>query len=46
MNTREVIEEELAKLPEALQREVFDFARFLRIKDADERKTLRASVSE
>jgi len=36
MSTRELIEREVANLPEALQREVFDFARFLRMKDADE----------
>jgi hypothetical protein len=36
MSTRERIEKEVAKLPEALQREVFDFARFLRTKQAEE----------
>ena len=36
MSTRELIEKEVASLPEALQREVYDFARFLRVKDADE----------
>lgn len=30
MNTRELIEKEVACLPEPLQREVYDFARFLR----------------
>lgn len=37
MSTRELIEKEVANLPEQLQREVYDFARFLRVKDADER---------
>jgi len=32
MSTRELIERELDVLPEALQREVYDFARFLRLK--------------
>jgi len=36
MSTREMIEKEVASLPETLQREVYDFARFLRLKDADE----------
>jgi hypothetical protein len=36
MSTRELIEKEVAKLPEALQREVYDFARFLRLKDSDQ----------
>jgi hypothetical protein len=36
MSTRELIEKEVASLPEALQREVYDFACFLRTKDADE----------
>jgi hypothetical protein len=36
MNTRELIDKELANLPEPLQREVYDFARFLRLKDAEE----------
>lgn len=36
MSTREPIETEVAKLPETLQREVFDFARFLRLKNEDE----------
>lgn len=35
MSTRELIEQEVAKLPEALQREVYDFARFLRLKKAE-----------
>jgi hypothetical protein len=37
MSTREMIAKEVANLPEPLQREVYDFARFLRWKDADER---------
>lgn len=32
MSTRELIERELDVLPEPLQREVYDFARFLRLK--------------
>ncbi len=32
MSTRELIEQELDVLPELLQREVYDFARFLRLK--------------
>jgi hypothetical protein len=36
MSTRELIERELADLPEPLQREVYDFVRFLRQKSDDE----------
>jgi hypothetical protein len=36
MSTRELIENELAGLPESLQREVYDFARFLRPQTEDE----------
>ena len=36
MSTRELIEKEVAALPEPLQREVYDFARFLRFKKEDE----------
>jgi hypothetical protein len=36
MRTRELIERELDVLPEALQREVYDFARFLRMKSDSE----------
>ena len=32
MNTKELITKEVENLPEALQREVYDFARFLREK--------------
>ncbi len=32
MSTRELIEREVAAMPEPLQREVYDFARFLRQK--------------
>lgn len=32
MSTRELIETEIAKLPEPLQREVYDFIRFLKLK--------------
>jgi hypothetical protein len=37
MRTRELIENELDRLPEPLQREVYDFVRFLRFKAEDER---------
>ena len=36
MSTRELIDKEVAVLPEALQREVYDFARFLRQKVEEE----------
>jgi hypothetical protein len=36
MNTRELIEMELDMLPEPLQREVYDFAHFLRLKSENE----------
>ncbi len=36
MSTRELIEKEVASLPEALQLQVFDFVRFLRHRHADE----------
>jgi hypothetical protein len=36
MSTRELIDKEVAGLPEALQREVYDFARFLRLKKSEE----------
>ncbi len=36
MSTRELIEKEVASLPETLQREVYDFARFLRRKKEEE----------
>jgi len=32
MSTRKLIEQEVANLPEPLQREVYDFVRFLRLK--------------
>jgi hypothetical protein len=35
MSTRELIDQELRTLPESLQREVYDFARFLRLKAED-----------
>jgi hypothetical protein len=35
MSTRDLIEMELANLPESLQREVYDFARFLRSKNSE-----------
>ena len=36
MSTRELIEQELDTLPESLQREVYDFVRFLRLKSNGE----------
>ena len=36
MSTRELIEKEVAAMPKPLQREVYDFARFLRRKNEDE----------
>ena len=36
MSTQELIEKEVASLPEPLQREVYDFVRFLRVKAEDE----------
>jgi hypothetical protein len=36
MSTRELIDQEVADLPESLQREVFDFVRFLKQKADDE----------
>ncbi len=36
MSTRELLERELAGLPESLQREVYDFARFLRNQAAEQ----------
>ena len=36
MSTRELIEKEVSRLPESLQREVYDFARFLQFKNADD----------
>jgi len=35
MSTRELIEKEISAMPETLQREVYDFARFLRSKKED-----------
>ena len=36
MSTKQLIEQEITALPEPLQREVYDFARFLRTKREDE----------
>ncbi|MDT4968487.1 MAG: hypothetical protein QOJ64_3224 [Acidobacteriota bacterium] len=36
MSTQEMIQKEVENLPEALQRKVYDFARFLREKSADD----------
>ncbi len=46
MSTRELIDKELDDLPEALQREVYDFTRFLKSKaDSDSFDGLLASES-
>ena len=45
MSTSELIEKEVNKLPEPLQREVYDFARFLRLK-ADEEQFNGLLLSE
>jgi len=45
MSTRELIEKEVAALPEPLQREVYDFATFLRRK-ADDQTFKGAALSE
>ena len=37
MSTRELIDKEVVKLPEQLQREVYDFARFLRFKTDEDK---------
>ena len=36
MSTRELIEQEITRLPEPLQREVYDFARFLQHKKVED----------
>ena len=36
MSTSELIEKEVSSMPEPLQREVYDFARFLRHKNEDD----------
>lgn len=36
MSTRELIDREVSAMPEPLQREVYDFARFLRLKKDDD----------
>ena len=36
MSTIQLIEKEIASLPEPQQREVYDFARFLRVKTQDD----------
>jgi hypothetical protein len=36
VSTRELIEKEVSTLPESLQREVYDFARFLHLKNKDD----------
>lgn len=36
MSTQQLIEQEITRLPEPLQREVYDFARFLRSQREDE----------
>ena len=36
MSTRQLIDQEVANLSEEMQREVFDFVRFLRLKSEDD----------
>lgn len=36
MSTSELIEKEVAQMPEPMKREVYDFVRFLRLKNEDE----------
>lgn len=36
MSTKELINQEIERLPEPLQREVYDFVRFLRLKSEEE----------
>ena len=36
MSTSELIEKEVSAMPEPLRREVYDFARFLRLKNEEE----------
>ena len=36
MSMSELIEKEVSAMPEPLQREVYDFARFLRLKNGDD----------
>ena len=45
MTTEELIRKEVEKLPEALQREVYDFARFLCAKSTSEFNDLLLSQS-
>jgi len=45
MSTRELINEEVDRLPEPLQREVYDFARFLRRKSEESFNGLLLSES-
>ena len=40
MSTQELISKEVENLPEPLQREVYDFARFLRLKSKGEQQLL------
>jgi hypothetical protein len=46
MSTRELIDQELQVLPEPLQREVYDFVRFLRLKTEDEQPFNGLRLSE
>lgn len=41
MSTQELINQEVEALPEPLQREVYDFARFLRLKASGELQLLQ-----
>jgi predicted secreted protein len=44
MSTKELIEKEVANLPEALQREVYDFARSIRCYKTSHTRCSSASV--
>jgi len=46
MSMSELIEKEVSAMPEPLQREVYDFARFLRHKNADDAFNGRARETE
>ena len=45
MSTQELISKEVENLPEPLQREVYDFARFLRLKTNGELQLFQESES-
>jgi hypothetical protein len=45
MSTLELVEKETSALPESMQREVYDFARFLRVSQEENFNGLRLSES-